>query len=379
MGKKFQVGILGLGRAGRNMHGPELALYPEFFEVAAACDRAADRRENLPEPFAKARIYASLEEMLRDDRLDMITIATRNGDHVAHALQVLAAGKMVVIDKPFAISEEQAEMLLEADRKYPGKIFLRCNRRFEPAFVQLREVIASGILGEIAVVKIARHPGYARRCDWQTLSEFHGGLFNNWGPHFVDQALQLLAAPVKDVWCNLQHRVSGGDAEDLVKLMLTGENGRLVDLEISNVSTIPGSFYEIWGDRGSLVVDHAGQEMRLRYLRPDIHLSRLDGVRDNPPLAYGNPAVKLEFVEETRPIVQKRGHVLQRGKKLDTVDGDWKNGYTYPDTMWYYIYQSLTGGDPYPVTIADGVAIVKVISRAKAVAKFVPSVLDFPA
>ena len=46
MNTKINVGILGLGRAGRNMHAPEIALFPDFYEIAAGCDHAADRRGN---------------------------------------------------------------------------------------------------------------------------------------------------------------------------------------------------------------------------------------------------------------------------------------------------------------------------------------------
>ena len=94
-----------------------------------------------------------------------------------------------------------------------------------------------------------------------------GGLFNNWGPHFVDQGLQFLNSPVKDIWCNLAHCVGGGDADDQVKLVLTGENGCVVDIEISTVLTIYGNLYEIWGSRGSLVIPSNGLEMQLKYLR----------------------------------------------------------------------------------------------------------------
>ena len=175
---------------------------------------------------------------------------------------------MAVVDKPCAVSEAQAEALLEADRKYPGRLFLRFNRRFEPAFQQICSVLDSGILGDISMIKIHRHPGYVRRCDWQTLTEFHGGMFNNWGPHFVDQALRLLRSPVRGIWCDLQHRVSGGDAEDQVKLVLTAENGCVADVEISTVLTIHGNLYEIWGSRGSLVVPADGRTLRMRYLDP---------------------------------------------------------------------------------------------------------------
>lgn len=377
MEKKIRVGILGLGRAGRNMHAPEIALFPDFYDIAAGCDHAPDRRENLPEQFRQAKIYDSYEKMLADPSLDMITIATRNADHTPHALMALEAGKMAVVEKPFAVSLEQAHQLLEASRKYPGRLFLRCNRRFEPAFLQIMDVLKSGLLGKISMIKIHRHPGYVRRFDWQTLCECHGGLFNNWGPHFVDQGLQFLNSPVRDLWCHLSHCAGGGDADDQVKLVLTGENGCVVDIEISTILTIYGNLYEIWGSRGSLVIPPSGLEMKLKYLDPAIRFSRLDGVKGNFPLVYGNPDEKLSFIEETRPVTQEYGHILQRGKQIEPGKEEAGKGYTYPDTMWYHIYRSLTGGAPYPVTVEQGVAVVETMVRAHEFANYKPFVIEY--
>lgn len=374
----IRVGILGLGRAGRFMHAPELAQFPEFYRIVAGCDHAADRRVDLPKEFCDAKIYADYDEMLADPDVDMVTIATRNADHTPHALRALEAGKMAVVDKPCAISEAQADALLEADRKYPGRLFLRFNRRFEPAFQQICAVLDSGILGDISMIKIHRHPGYVRRCDWQTLTEFHGGMFNNWGPHFVDQALRLLRSPVRKIWCDLQHRVGGGDAEDQVKLVLTAENGCIADVEISTVLTIHGNLYEIWGSRGSLVIPADGLTLRMRYLDPAQHFTRLDGVRENFPLAYGNPNEELRFLDETRPIPKGVGHILQRGHTIEPGTEKPDQGYTYPDTMWYHLYRSLTGGPAYPITVAQGAEVVRTIVRAREISGFKPSVLTYP-
>lgn len=378
MNKKIRVGILGLGRAGRNMHAPEIALFPDFYEIVAGCDHAADRRENLPEQFKNAKIYASYPEMLADPDLDMITIATRNDDHTPQALLALQAGKAVVVDKPFATTMEQADALLQASKQYPGKLFFRFNRRFESPFLMMQEVLKSGILGEISMIKIHRHPGYVRRFDWQTLTEFHGGLFNNWGPHFVDQGLQLLNSPVKDLWCNLAHIVGGGDADDQVKLVLVGENNCVVDIEISTILTIHGNLYEIWGSRGSLVIPADGQRLKLRYLDPAIHFTRLDGVRGNFPLEYGNPNEKLTFIDEERPIPDSTyGHLLQRGKVIESGKEEPGKGYTYPDTMWYHVYQAMRGNAPYPVTAQDACNVVKTMLRAHAAAHYQPSVIEY--
>ncbi|MFA7184674.1 MAG: Gfo/Idh/MocA family oxidoreductase [Victivallales bacterium] len=373
MKRKIRIGILGLGRAGRYMHAPELALSPDLFDLVAGCDHAPDRRVDLPPQFANATIYASLKEMLDDDRIEMITIATRNPDHTPHALAVLEAGKYAVVDKPVAISAKQAEQLKKAAAAYPGKLLFRYNRRFEPAFCKVREVMLSGLLGRIGMVKIYRHPGFVRRLDWQTLTEFKGGMFNNWGPHLVDQALQLLDAPVDDLWCDLQHNVTAGDADDQVKLLLRGSNGRVADVEVSTTVTLPGRLYEVWGERGSLFVPLEEKTVQLRYLDPEQNLKPLHPVRANFPLAYGNPDEKLRFIEKELPIETDSTHILQRGHVLKPGEPvDPERGYTYPDTMWGHIYAAVTEGVPYPVTVEQGLEVVRIIERARRASKYTP-------
>jgi predicted dehydrogenase len=354
------------------MHAAELALSPDLFEIVAGCDHAPDRRQELPKHFVQARIYPSLEEMLVDDRIEMITIATRNFDHTPHALAVLEAGKYVVIDKPVAVTQEQIDALAEAARKYPGKLFLRHNRRFEPAFCYVRHLIASGILGNVGMVKVYRHPGFVRRLDWQTRCDCYGGILNNWGPHLIDQALRLLGSPVADLWCDLQHNVTAGDADDQVKLILRGTNRRVVDVEISTNTMLPGRLYEAWGDRGTLVVPVEEKTVQLRYLDPAQKLEAIESVRENFPLAYGNPNEKLEFVEEERPI-PPTGRILQRGRTLapdETPDPEM--GYTYPDTMWGHIYADIVDGVPYPVTMDEGLETARIIERARQASGYVP-------
>jgi predicted dehydrogenase len=373
MTRKIRVGILGLGRAGRFMHAPELALSPELFEIVAGCDSAPDRRTDLPAPFAGAVIHASLDEMLANPRVELVTIATRNLDHTPHALRCLEAGKYAVVDKPVAVTLEQADALEAAARRRPRKLFFRQNRRFEPAFRKVRKLMDSGVLGRIGMVKIYRHPGFVRRLDWQTLTECAGGILNNWGPHLVDQALQLLDAPVEDIWCDLQHNVTAGDAEDQVKLLLKGANGRVADVEISTTATLPGRLYEVWGDRGSLFVPVEEKTVRLRYLDPSQKLKPLRAVRENFPLAYGNPGEELRFIDEEFPIETGGARILRRGQVIDpALPSDPSLGYTYPDTMWGHIHADIAGGTPYPVTVEEGLAVARVIERARRAAKYIP-------
>ena len=96
----------------------------------------------------------------------------------------------------------------------------------------MQEIIRSGILGDVYEIRLARH-GYQRRDDWQTIKEFGGGQLLNWGPHIVDHALRFLESPVATQFSDLKFIAAVGDAEDHLKIVLKGENGRFVDMEIS--------------------------------------------------------------------------------------------------------------------------------------------------
>ena len=372
MGKVIKVGIAGLGRAGRFMHTPELLQLKDKFAISALCDREESRLRELPEGVAEGvKKYVRFEDMISDSDLDLISIATWSVYHVAQAKQALEAGKYVVLDKPVALSYAEAKELAAASAKYPGKLFLRFNRRFEPAFTMVREIMARGILGNIGMVKLYRHTGYVRRFDWQTLVKNGGGMLNNWGPHLIDQALRLLDSPVKDMWSDLQHRVSAGDAEDQVKLLLRGKNGRVADVEISNVVTIPANWYEVWGDRGTLVVPAPGKVIKLKYLKPGFRLKPLAAVDGLFPLQYGNKADALEFVEEELPVTTA-ARTYQRGKLVDPATVDHDAGYTYQDTMWGHVYAAIVDGIPYPVTMDEALEVVRITEAARQGSGYVP-------
>ncbi len=348
--QKVRVGILGLGRIGRGGHGGEISKFPDMFEIAAGCDYDYKRREDLPEIFKNATIYERLDDMLADPTIDLITVATRNVDHTPHAIAAMQAGKCVVVEKPIAVSYAQALELKIADERYPGKLFFRHNRRFEPAFKHVKKIVDSGLLGEVYAVKVHRHPGMARRYDWQTTGACFGGLLNNWGPHLIDQALMLLGAPVKDLWCDLQHAVAAGTADDYFKIMLRGENGRVADVEVSGNTTLPGILYYAEGNRGSLVVELTEKTIKLRHLPADYKFTPLDSeLANGHMMAYGGFET-LPMIDEEIPI--------EPGALSD---------------LWPAVYRAMREGIPFPVTIEQALEVVRITDMARAASGFTPT------
>jgi predicted dehydrogenase len=338
----IRIGIVGIGRAGWGMHCPELKGRADKFAIVAACDIDPARRARMKETYGCAT-YANVADLVADKNVELVDIATLSPDHTPMALKALAAGKYVFLEKPIALTHKDALKLKAAAAKHPGKLFLRHNRRFETAFVHIREIIASGILGNVYEIKLRRH-GYQRRDDWQTLIGCGGGQLNNWGPHIIDHALQFLGSPVADVWSDLKKVAAVGDAEDHLKIVLRGTNGRVVDLEISGGTAIPESEYIVFGAKGALTC--TGNTITMKYLDPAHKLSPRRAKRQSPPMegSFGNPD-QLVWKEETLAAAPK-------------VPCDTHN-------IWDHLHAAIRCGKKYPITVDEAVEVVRVADLAK--------------
>ena len=335
-----RVGIVGLGRAGWGMHCRELETRSAEFTIVAGCDTLSERRERLAEKI-DCVTYATIEELVADPVVELVSIATRSCDHLAHAAIALRAGKTVFLEKPMTVSYDEAVQLATIANESPGTLYVRQNRRFEAAFQHIREIIASGILGEVFEVKL-RRGGYQRRDDWQTLKAYGGGQLLNWGSHVIDHALQFLASPVTSLWSDLRCVAAVGDAEDQLKIVLRGENGRVVDLEICGGAAITEREYLVWGSRGALRCE--GQEIRLRYLAPEIALDERTANHGVPGEGFGSQEA-LPWIERTLPV------------GLESP--------TDPSCIWDALYATLREGIPFPVKLEEAVEVMRVVSLAK--------------
>ncbi len=344
MDQKIRVGVWGLGRAGQMMHFPELAKYSDLFEVVAGCDTDVERRESASRRKPGIHVYECSSAFLQDPAIELVTIATRSPDHVAHAIQAAEAGKFVMVEKPIACTYAEAKKLAEAAKRFPGKIFVRHNRRFESAFQHIREIIRSGKLGTIYEIKLCRH-SFQWRADWQTLLDFGGGQLLNWGPHLVDHALQFLESPVKEIWSDLKLVAAKGDAEDHLKIIFKGENNRIVDVEISGGTPLPDAVYAVRGTRGTLISTDE-QRLKLKYLNPAFPLPEIAATSANPPLEGG-------FGGQVQPIW------VEDDLQVAPANGD------TPEKIWVYLYETIRHGAEFPITMEQALEVMRVLDLVK--------------
>ncbi|WP_421199638.1 oxidoreductase [Aeromonas enteropelogenes] len=191
MSQTLNAALVGYGFAGKTFHAPFLGTTPGLRLSWVVSRDAAKVQADLPD----CRV-GSLEEVLSDNTVDLVVIATPNDTHAPLARQALLASKHVVIDKPFALDLAEAKALVELAEKQQRLLSIFHNRRWDGDFLTVRRLLAEGTLGQIAQFEshFDRYRPEVRQ-RWREAGGPGSGLWFDLGPHVLDQALQLFGLP----------------------------------------------------------------------------------------------------------------------------------------------------------------------------------------
>ena len=183
------------------------------------------------------------------------------------------------------------------------------NLRYTADFLKIREVIASGKLGRIILIRIAWH-WFRRRWDWQTLKEFGGGSLNNDGSHVIDQALLLFGDAEPQIFCHMEATpLSMGDAEDHVKIIMQAAGAPMMDMEFSNAWAYPQETWSVVGTQGGLSGSHS--QLRWKFVDPAALEPRQVSRQPTPDRSYNREVLpwqeeSCEFPDEAYTDSNKR-------------------------------------------------------------------------
>ncbi|MDD4102438.1 MAG: Gfo/Idh/MocA family oxidoreductase [Kiritimatiellae bacterium] len=340
----IRVGIAGLGRAGLETHLPEMMHLPDLFTVMAVCDPIKERRDLVLERLPDCRTYRRYEDLLDDPDVELVDIATRSDEHAKHAMQALKIRKWVNIERPLCCDYDEAMVLRACAIKSGHRLLVRHNYRYEPAFMQVKEVIESGVLGEIYDIKMRRGT-YERRDDWQAVKRCGGGAALMWGTAFLDQALDLMRTPPVKVWSDFKRVAAVGDAEDYVRIILRNLAGLTIDLEISGgrISQVPQ--FIISGTKGDFTLYPGATEGMVRRLDPKQKLSRRRSSVRTPPLGSYGTLETLRWVENKVPVAPKAA-----------------SGMTL---IWEHVYNTIRENKPFPITLDTTIETMRILTLVK--------------
>lgn len=195
----LRVGIVGCGKIADG-HVEQIRATGRG-EVVAVCDSEALMAEQLSVRMGVAARYTDLAQMLRTERLDVVHIATPPDSHVAIGCAALTAGCHVFVEKPFALTEAQARVILDAASAAGKRASVNYLYNFETPGLELEKLLAAGALGEI--VHLETNYGYNLAGDYgmavmadpgHWVHRLPGKLFHN----VLDHVLAKVAAHIGD-------------------------------------------------------------------------------------------------------------------------------------------------------------------------------------
>ncbi len=248
MSGKVRCGVIGLGMGRGHIRGYQS--HPGA-EMVAFADSDPARLAAAVTEFPGAHGYATAEEMLARESLDVVSVATPNKFHKPLTLAALAAGCHVLCEKPMAMSAAEGRAMVAAARKAKRRLMINFSYRFTEQAWALKQQVDTGILGEVYYGRTVWHrrrglPGFGGWFGQKALSG--GGPLIDLGVHRLDLALWLMGYPqptwvMGGAWDPIASRLAkeqgkAYDCEDLACGMIRFANGAMLEVEASWAANI---------------------------------------------------------------------------------------------------------------------------------------------
>jgi len=261
--ESIQVGLIGFGLAGRAFHAPVISAVPGL-RLAAILQRTGSQAA---QAYPEARIVRTLDELLSIPEIRLIVVATPNETHYPFARQCLAAGRDVVVDKPFTVALQQAVDLVQF-AKHSGRLLtVYQNRRYDGDFQAILKLAAAGTLGRI--VRFETHYDRFRPIlkpsAWREQRAPGAGILFDIAPHLLDHAMQLFGRP-ETISADVRAEREGALADDAFDILLHYPNNLRAVLSSSILAAATRPRFVLFGTKGSFTKQSFDpQETNLRF------------------------------------------------------------------------------------------------------------------
>jgi scyllo-inositol 2-dehydrogenase (NADP+) len=259
----INVGLIGFGLAGRAFHAQVISRVPGM-RLAAILQRKGDEAAAA---YPDAKIVRSLDELLALPDIQLIVIASPNETHAPFARTALAAGRDVVVDKPFTTSYAEAVDLVHLAEKTGRSLTVYQNRRYDGDFQAIRELVAAGTLGRIVRFETNYdrfRPNFKPNA-WREKAAPGAGILFDIGPHVIDHSIVLFGLP-EAITADARIERQGGLADDAFDIMFHYPNSLRAVLSSNILAATPRPRFLLFGTKGSFLKQTVDpQENNLRF------------------------------------------------------------------------------------------------------------------
>ncbi|MBK0382644.1 Gfo/Idh/MocA family oxidoreductase [Pedobacter sp. SD-b] len=263
-------GILGCGDVTEVKSGPAFNKVANS-KIEAVMRRNAEKAADYAKRHQIEKFYASADDLMNDDKINSIYIATPPSFHKEFAIQAMKAGKNVYIEKPVALNVAELNRMIEVEKQTGKKVTVAHYRRALPLFIKLKELIDHQIIGDVRLIdlKLLQKPNSEMIAktdeNWRLNPEISGGgLFYDLAPHQLDILVQIFGAPEKSFGFSVnQTRKTAADDVTIGQMLFKKD---IVFNGIWNFNAHPDNEIEqceIIGSQGKIIFSFFGNEMAL--------------------------------------------------------------------------------------------------------------------
>ena len=225
----------------------------EKFELAGVWDTDPARLELAKERGIHA--YGSFEDLLADQSVELVVVATWNDVHKPLCIEAMRAGKNVISEKPVAMNLAELDEMIAVSHE-TGKLFtVHQNRRWDEDYLTMRKIAEENLLGKVFRIESRVQGSRGIPGDWRREKRHGGGMVLDWGVHLLDQALTMCdGIELQSVWAQTTH-VTNEECDDGFYCELRFSNDLRYAVEVTTNNFICLPRWYILGENGTALIE----------------------------------------------------------------------------------------------------------------------------
>lgn len=263
---KLKVAIIGCGRISYK-HVEAIVNNSNEMELSAVCDmelrNAEKRADEYMSGVTKAirpKVFVDYKEMLKQCELDVVAIATESGYHADIAIDCMNAKIHIIVEKPIALSTEDADRMIKASKENNVKLCVCHQNRFNVPIRMLRQAIEENRFGKLvngtARILWTRDMNYYKQAPWRGTWALDGGTLMNQCIHNIDLLQWMMGGEIDTVYAQTGNYVRDIQAEDFGAILIRFKNGSIGIVE-GSACIYPKNLEEtlsIFGEKGTVCI-----------------------------------------------------------------------------------------------------------------------------
>ena len=331
----IKTALCSFGMSGKVFHAPFLAVNEKFI-LHGSWERSS---KTIKQYYPDAISYDTYEALLADDEVELVIVNTPNITHYEFAKKALLAGKHVVVEKPFTVTETEGRELIAIAQQQQKKLSVFQSRRYDSDFLTVKDVLNKKLLGNVVEAEL-HYDRFVETLSYKVHKETPvkgTGMLYDLGSHLIDQALQLFGMPT-NVFADIRIIRQISQVDDYFEVLLYYRNLRVRVIATALAREAQG--YIIHGSKGS-------------FLKPKTNIQEEALAAGKLPL--GAEWGREEVVSWGLLHTEINGKVTR--EHVPTLQGNYMR---YFDGM----YRAVREGADVPVLPEDGVNVIKIIEAA---------------